>query len=170
LVAEQRPGPADILFVPGPSVPKWISARIPEHFEEMIYVQNKDGEMEQMEVESPTVGEVIAEDDEVADQEAELREILIPEPRELLLIDKPRLAEASFEQTPLSIQITRLAFQKKKQEKKQAKKKYGKGGGSLHGVDSPDDYSDDADMDHDYSGSECQMVDEHGNPWPRGFI
>ncbi len=98
-----------------------------------------------MEVESPTVGEVIAEDDEMADQEAELREILIPEPRELLLIDKPRLAEVSFEQTPQSIQITRLAKKKKKQEKKQAKKKYGKGGGSLHGVDSPDDYSDDAD-------------------------
>ncbi|MCP4605329.1 MAG: hypothetical protein GY847_33220, partial [Proteobacteria bacterium] len=67
-------------------------------------------------------------------------------------------------------QITRLAFQKKKPEKKQKKKKYGKGGGSLHGFNSPDDYSDDADTDHDYSGSECQMLDEHGNPWPRGII
>ncbi len=73
LVAEQRPGPNDLIFVPGPSVPKWASARIPDRFEEMIYVQNEDGEMEQMEVDLPTVGEVIAEDDEAADQGAELR-------------------------------------------------------------------------------------------------
>ncbi len=55
LIAEKRPGPTDILFMPGPSVPKWISAHIPKRFEEMIYVQNEDGEMEQMEVEPPTV-------------------------------------------------------------------------------------------------------------------
>ncbi len=106
---------------------------------------------------------MIAEDDESADQGAELREILVPEPRGLLFINKPQLAEASFELTP-------LAIQRKKQEKKQAKKKYGKGGGSLHGVDSPIDDLDDADTDHDYSGSECQMLDEHGKPWPRGII
>ncbi len=58
--------------MPSPSVPKWVSARIPEHFEEMIYMQNDDGEMEQMHVDLPTVREVIAEGDDTAEQGVEL--------------------------------------------------------------------------------------------------
>ncbi len=95
---------------------------------------------------------------------------LIPEPRELLFIDKPRLVEASYEKTPVAIQITCLTFERKKQEKKQQKKKYGKGGGSLHAWDSLVDDLDDADTIHDYLGSDCQMLDDSGNPWPHGFI
>ncbi len=57
---------------------------------------------------------------------AELQEILIPEPRELLFNDKPCLAEAAFEKTPTVIKVTRLTFEHKKHEKKQQEKKYGK--------------------------------------------
>ncbi len=80
----------------------------------MIYVQNEDGEMEQMQVDPPMVGEAVMEDDEMAEQGVELREILIPEPRKLLFIDKPRLVEAAFEKTPLVIKVTRLTFERKK--------------------------------------------------------
>ncbi len=72
LVAEQRPGPTDLIFVPGPSIPKWVSSHIPECFEEMIYVQNDDGEMEKMCIKPPTVGEVITENDETTEQGTEL--------------------------------------------------------------------------------------------------
>ncbi len=88
LVAEQCPGPNDLIFVPGPSVPKWVSSCIPERFEEMIYMQNDGGEMEQMHVDPPTVREVVAEDDNTAEQGVELREILIPKPHKLLFTDK----------------------------------------------------------------------------------
>ncbi len=136
----------------------------------MIYVQNDDGEMEQMHIDPPTVGEVIAEGDDTAEQGMELREILIPKPRELLFVDKPHLAEATFEKTPTVIKVSRLTFEHKKQEKKQQKKKWGKRGGSMHAWDSPVDDLDSVDSMHDYSGSECQMLDEHGQPWPQGYI
>ncbi len=71
---------------------------------------------------------------------------------------------------PTAIKVTRLAFERNKQEKKQQKKKWGKGGGSLHTWDVPVDDLDDADTDHNYLGSDCQMLDEHGQPWPHGYV
>ncbi len=71
---------------------------------------------------------------------------------------------------PTVIKVTRLAFERKKQEKKQQKKKWGKGGGSLHAWDSPVDDLDSATSMHDYSGSECHMLEEHGQPWLQGYI
>ncbi len=78
LIAEQWLGPHDMIFVPSPSVPKWISERMPERFEEMIFVKNDEGQIEQMHIETSTVGEVVAEGDEEAERDTELREILIP--------------------------------------------------------------------------------------------
>ncbi len=36
IVAEQRPGPHDVVFLPGPAVGPWITGKLPNDYREMI--------------------------------------------------------------------------------------------------------------------------------------
>ncbi len=60
LVAEQRPGLNDFLFIPGPAVPPWIKNEIPTNYHEMILVENENGQMVPQKIERHVIGEIVA--------------------------------------------------------------------------------------------------------------
>ncbi len=68
LIAEQRPGLNDFLFVPGPAVPPWIKNEIPIDYREMILVENKNGQMVPQKIQQHVIGEIVAEEGDTNDQ------------------------------------------------------------------------------------------------------
>ncbi len=115
IVAEQHLGPHDVIFLPGPAVGPWITGELPKDYREMIGMRDDQNQFMPQVVEVPTIGEVIAED-ELPDNSV-LREILVPPMRQLNLIPKPRLREATLEPTPPEIQAITLAYKDKKARK-----------------------------------------------------
>ncbi len=112
VVTEQRPGPHDVVFLPGPAVRPWITGELPKNYREMIGTRDDQNQFMPQVVEVPTIGEVIAEDD--PPDNSVLREILIPPTRQLNLIPRLRLREATYEPTPPEIQAVTLAYMDKK--------------------------------------------------------
>ncbi len=115
IVAEQRQGPNDVVFLPGPAVGPWITGELPKDYREMIGMRDEENQFVPQVVEVPTIGEVIAEDN--PPDNSVLREILIPPTCQLNLIPKPRLREATHEPTPPEIQAITLAYEDKKTRK-----------------------------------------------------
>ncbi len=119
-------------------------------------------------MEMPTVGEIIAEDDPPSD--SVLREILIPPTRQLNLIPKPRLREATFEPTLPEILAKTLAYEDERMQKAnkrdQMMAKIRRA--EKEGIDVDDLGGEEELHSSDWSGSECGMLDEQGNPWPKG--
>ncbi len=99
IVAEQRLGPHNVIFLPGLSVGPWITRELPKDYREMIRTHNAQGQFVPQVIEVPNVSDVIAED-ELPDSSV-LQEILIPPTGQLNLIPRPRLREMTYELTPL---------------------------------------------------------------------
>ncbi len=115
IVTEQHPGPHDVVFLPGPAVGPWITGEQPKDYREMIRMHNKQNQFVLQIIEVLTIGEVIAKDEPL--DNSVLREILIPPTRQLNLIPRPRLREATHEPTPPEIQAITLAYMDKKTRK-----------------------------------------------------
>ncbi len=123
--------------------------------------------MEQLHVEQPVVGEVITEDEDGIDWLTVPCEILVPEAQKLKFIPLPHLAEAAREKTPTAIQAIRLTYERRKDAKKQ--EQTGKCRGSRCAGSHVSDQEGELDS-KDYSDDNCEMLEDDGKPWPKGFV
>ncbi len=100
LVAEQRPGPSSVIYMPGPRLHPGVARRVPDDYRKLIVLPDENGDMWPAPIEMEQIGTANAEMTDIRHLKIPIDRQFVPEVPKTHHVPRPRLRQARRERIP----------------------------------------------------------------------